>query len=200
MKDVDGFRIHLDPGSNSESDIEVRRINVKKIPKPSAPSGIYRYSAAPDESEYLVHAIGPDESLRSARDNDLAYEHTGFIDFSANRAFGGHQMPSTKPQWDGFFSSPQFYVVTATLIVLVSGAGMYSSLNTKIDQARLETKADAQFVDSRKDARFDKIDSRFSGLDARFDKVDARFDSLLSKMDADARETRELIRSSFSSK
>lgn len=193
MKDVKGFRIHIDSISPIGSDDSIQNFELKNIPKLPAPSGVYRASSAAGETEYMVHSMRPDESFRQNSDNDLAGDHTGFVDISDLSEFGGHHMPSSNSQWNGFFSSPQFYVVTATLVVLVAGASMYSSLNNKIDQARLETKSDTQIIDSRRDIRFDKID-------ARFDKIDARFDSILGKMDADARETRELIRSSLSSK
>lgn len=96
---------------------------------------------------------------------------------SANSGVGG---------WS-FFGSPQFYVVSATIVVLLAGAGMYAKLDGKIDSLRLEVKADLQEATRESGARFDKVD-------AKFDRVDARFDALLQKMDEEARETRLLIR------
>ena len=56
-----------------------------------------------------------------------------------------------------------------------------------VDAAFLEQRQYTEFAFSRletkMDARFDRVDARFGNVDARFDKVDARFDRLERKLD-----------------
>lgn len=96
-------------------------------------------------------------------------------------------MTGANGKWKGFFSSPQFYVVTSTLVVILAGTSMYLKLDGKIDSIRMEVKSDSQILEQRVTSRFDKVDSKF-------DKVDSRFDVLLNKIDSDNKEMRSLIR------
>lgn len=194
MKDAEGFGIHLESASDpNEADL-IQRSRIRAIPKLSAPSSVFRASAGSSGTEYLEHILRPSKAFRSEGDNVRPDDHTGFIDFSALHEFGDHKMPSNNTQWNGFFSSPQFYVVSATLVVLVAGASMYSSLNNKIDQSRLETKGDTQLMELRTDGKLEKLDTRFDKIEVKFDKIDSRFDALINKIDTDNKELRTLLR------
>lgn len=128
----------------------------------------------------VLEAIEADKGVSHIHSVPL---YTGSAPSSGN---GASKMPPND-RWSAFFSSPQFYVVSAAVAVLSAGAVMYNLLDEKIDSARLESKADVQTMELRFDARFDKVDHRF-------DKVDAQFNTLLNKIDSDLREVRSLIR------
>lgn len=98
--------------------------------------------------------------------------------------------PDNQSKWKDYLSSPQFYVVVATLIVLTVAASMYSSLSSKI-----ETVADTS--DKKIVAAGDQLEKMRleikSDIQALSQRAETRSDALMAKMDADNRELRTLI-------
>lgn len=131
----------------------------------------------------------PDRYLDIDSAQPVSGAHTvGSLDPSAEIKSDMNEAGMTgQNSWKSFFSSPQFYVVTSTLVVILAGASMYLKLDEKIDSIRLEVKSDGQALEQRLTSRFDKVDSGF-------DKVDSRFEVLLNKIDSDSKEIRSLVR------
>jgi len=136
---------------------------------------------------------GADDELQGSIHNraaNLSIAHTiegQRMESPASPATDDIEMTGAHGSWKSFFASPQFYVVTSTLVVILAGASMYLKLDGKIDSVRMEVKADSQALEQRISSRFDKIDSRF-------EKIDSRFESLLNKIDSDNKEMRTLVR------
>ncbi len=98
--------------------------------------------------------------------------------------------PNNTASWKTYFSSPQFYVVTATLIVLAVAGGMYLSLGSKIEALATATGARIDAAGTKLDAVRLEVKS---DIQVSSQRSDTRLDSIISKMDADNRELRMLI-------
>lgn len=98
--------------------------------------------------------------------------------------------PDNQGRWKDFFSSPQFYVVAATLIVLTVAGSMYSSLSSKIET--LADTSDRKIVAAGDQLEKLRLEIK-SDIQTLSQRADTRSDALMAKMDADNRELRTLI-------
>lgn len=98
-----------------------------------------------------------------------AVDENGGMNQDAEKALEeGQAMTNPSPGW-AFFSSPQFSVIAATVVVLIAGATMYDRLDGKLDALRADSGSSLEKAVDKIDKNFDKIDSKIHDLSGKID-------------------------------